>query len=134
MPTDRIVIINIQGFGTYDDAGVYHDGPDNLYRRWATLIDTSITSVIIPGGERAEVDAAYRVHYFKALANADVRITTLTDADGHFFDVQKIIEPTGRDGNTRRRWLEVECLRPDPNRARDIPSPDEIADQQDGVS
>ena len=126
MPTDRMVTINIQEFGTYNAAGNYQDGADGLHRRWVTLVDTSLERQIIPGGARAEADAVYRTRYFRALAEADIRITYLIEDDGDRYSIESIKEVTGRDGNVRRRWLELECLRPDPNRMRDLPTEDEV--------
>ena len=114
MPTDRIITINLQAFGTYDDAGIYQPGADMLRRTWATLLDTTLFRYIIPAGARAEEDAIYRVRYFRELASADVRIVFVTEDDGDFYRVNRIEEVTGRDGKTRRRWLDISCIRPDP--------------------
>ena len=113
MPLDRLVTIDIQGTGDTNAAGQYIAGPDTSYRRWATLVDTSISRTLEVGGLRAEEDALYRVRYFPELAGADVRLTFVTEDDGDNYRVTNITEPTGRDGNTRRRWLEIQCIRQD---------------------
>ena len=115
MPTDRLVTINLQELGDYSGAGIYVDGPDVLYRRWATLIDTSVERSLTlgQGGSRAQETALYRVRYFKALASADVRITFLQEDDGDRYRVTRITEQTGRDGRVRRKWLELDCVRAD---------------------
>ena len=130
MPTDRMVTVNIQSLGVYNAAGIYIAGADNLNRRWATLIDTSVdrTLHLGQGGSRAEETALYRVRYFKELASADVRITFLTEDDGDRYRVTRITEQTGRDGNTRRRWLEIDCIRADLGAA--VPTPAETADTE----
>ena len=113
MPMDRLVTVVIQAIGDYDASGQYIAGPDRFYRRWATLIDTSISRYLSIGGSRAEEDAAYRMRYFPELAAGDVRIAFLVEDDGDSYKIISISEPTGRDGNTRRRWLEVQCIRQD---------------------
>ena len=114
MPTDRIVTINIQGGGTYDDAGVYQRGVDRLLRRWATLIDTSLERRFAIGGTIEYKNVLYRVRYFQDLADADIRITFLYDDAGIIYTLNTITEVTGRDGNIRRRWLELDCVRREP--------------------
>lgn len=113
MPTDRVITVGIQQPGDYNQAGQFVPGVEAEYRRWATLIDTSLERLIQQGGSRGEEDALYRVRYFRALAEADVRITFVTEADGDRYTVSGIEEVTGRDGNTRRRWLELTCIRAD---------------------
>ena len=114
MPTDRIVTINIQAAGDYNDAGVFVPGADVLHRRWATLIDNSLERQLMGGGTRATDNVLYRTRYFAALAAADIRTTFLSEDNGPRYIINEITEVTGRDGNVRRRWLELECLRPDP--------------------
>ena len=115
MPTDRLITLNLMELGDYSGAGIYIPGADVLYRRWATLIDTSVDRSLTlgQGGSRAQETALYRTRYFKELASADVRITFLTEDDGDRYRVTRISEVTGRDGNTRRRWLELDCIRAD---------------------
>ena len=115
MPVDRIVIIGIQQPASYNDAGQFVDGVEIEYRRFATLVDTTVdrTLRLGEGGSRAEESALYRVRYFAALAGANVRTLFLTEADGDRYTVTNISEATGRDGNTRRRWLELDCIRAD---------------------
>lgn len=129
MPTDRLVTVNVQGIGDYDAAGVYHPGPDRFFRRWATLVDTSLERTLRLGGTRAEESALYRVRYFPELAGADVRLTFLTEDDGDNYRVTNITEPTGRDGRTRRRWLEVDCIRADLGSS--APTPTDTDDTDD---
>ena len=120
---DRLITINLQDLGVHNQAGIYVVGTDNLHRRWATLVDTSVdrTFRLGQGGSRAEETALYRVRYFRALAGADVRITFLTEDDGDRYRVTNITEVTGRDGNIRRRWLELDCIRADLGAA--VPTP-----------
>ena len=47
------------------------------------------------------------------LASANVLTTFLIEADGDRYTVTNISEATGRDGNVRRRWLELDCIRAD---------------------
>lgn len=122
MPTDRLVTLNLQAIGDYNAAGIYIPGADMKYRRWATLVDTSIERLLRVGGARAEETALYRVRYFKELAGADVRITYLTEDDGDRYRVGAITEATGRDGNVRRRWLELDCIRADLGAATPAPA------------
>ena len=134
MPTDRLVTINIQGIGDYDAAGIYIPGADMFVRRWATLVDTSLERSLTlgQGGARAEEQALYRTRYFKELAGADVRIVFLIEDDGDRYRVTRITEVTGRDGNTRRRWLEVDCIRADPGTVVPVPTEaDTMADMMD---
>ena len=121
MPTDRLVTINLQAIGDHNAAGIYIPGADMRQRRWATLIDTSVERLIRIGGARAEETALYRIRYYKALAGADVRLTFLTEDDGDRYRVATITEVTGRDGNVRRRWLELDCIRADLGAA--VPTP-----------
>ena len=64
MPTDRVITVGIQQPGTYNDAGQFVDGTESEYRRWATLVDTSLERLILQGGSRGEEDALYRVRLF----------------------------------------------------------------------
>ena len=115
MPTDRLITLNLQELGTYNAAGIYVEGADVFKRRWATLIDTSVDRSLTlgQGGSRAQEQALYRTRYSSDLAGADVRVTFLTEDDGDRYRVIRISEVTGRDGNTRRRWLELDCIRAD---------------------
>ena len=115
MPVDRLVTVEIQEPGDYNQAGQFVEGTKTLYRRWATLVDTTVdrTLRLGEGGSRAEESALYRVRYFLDLASANVLTTFLIEADGDRYTITNISEATGRDGNTRRRWLELDCLRAD---------------------
>ena len=124
MPTDRLATINVQAIGDYNAAGIYIPGDDMFMRRWVTLVDTSVerTLTLGGGGSRAEEQALYRTRYTKDLAGADVRIVFLTEDDGDRYRVTKISEVTGRDGNVRRRWLELDCTRADSGTVVPVPT------------
>ena len=111
MPIDRLITVTITGPSDYNQAGQFVPGTATAYRRWASLVDTSVERLLLQGGSRGEEDAIFRVRYFKDLADAAIGNVTVVDADGFSFTVSGISEVTGRDARTRRRWLEVECIR-----------------------
>ena len=111
MPIDRLLTVTITGEGDFNQAGQYVEGTPTDYRRWASLVDTSVERLLLQGGTRGESDVVFRVRYFDALATAVITRVTVTDADGGIFTVNTISEVTGRDARTRRRWLELECIR-----------------------
>ena len=111
MPTDRVITIQVQELGDYNPAGVYQDGPSVDYTVWASLLDTSVTRVLEAGGARGDVDRAYRVRWFSALAVSRPSFVVITDHDGLRYTVTAIEEQTGRNAQIRRRWLELECSR-----------------------
>ena len=113
MPLDRRITLQIFGEGDYDEAGRFQEGVQVDHHVWATLLDTSLTRTLGQSGARGEEDAIYRVRYFAELAALPFARVKVQEADGDLYLVQKISEATGRFGDLRRRWLELECIRAD---------------------
>jgi hypothetical protein len=95
--------------GYSNEHGEWVPGTDANYPVWAAALDLSFSDQIAATGNRLGADRVWRVRWFAELATALATTATVTDADGTTFSVTKIIEITGPDGRTRRRWLDIEA-------------------------
>ena len=112
MPLDRLITVVVRAPMTRDEHGEIVPGAEIANsRRWADLVDNSVARVLETGGARGDADRVYRVRYFAILANARPVNVKVTDDAGSVFTVTEISEETGRNSETRRRWLEMECTR-----------------------
>ena len=132
MPVDRLVFIAVRGQGDFDNAGVFQPDPNPLLlRKWATPVDLSVDRTLERGGVRGDATHVYRVRWTSALARARLSMLTLWDEYEFSYTVTNVNEQTGRDGRTRRRWLELECTRD--TTARPIPAPELTPSEPDDM-
>ena len=111
MPVDRVIAVNITGEDTYNQAGQFVPGESVTYRRYASLLDTSLARQLESGGARQIEEQIFRVRWFSVLANASVTEVSVVDLEGLTHTVTGIEEPTGRDARDRRRWLDLTVTR-----------------------
>ena len=107
MPVDRIITVRTTTEGMRNEHGEFEPGVATDHTVWASRFDASITDVAESGGSRGETLRDWRIRYradFAAIAELS-RVTVIDD--GLTFNVQNLIEETGRDGITRRRWLRI---------------------------
>ena len=121
MPVDRLLTIGLDTEGSYSRFGEFEPGPLTVLRKWATIIDTSVTRTIDSGGARGDADLVVRLRYTSGLMESPISRMSAWDEDGASYTVSRRDEETGRDGRTRRRWVELELSR-DTTR-RPIPAP-----------
>ena len=107
MPVDRIITVRTTTEGMRNEHGEFEPGVATDHTVWASRFDASLTDVAESGGSRGETLRDWRIRYradFAAIAELS-RVTVIDD--GLTFNVQNLIEETGRDGITRRRWLRI---------------------------
>ena len=107
MPVDRIITVRTTTEGMRNEHGEFEPGVATDHTVWASRIDASIKDVEESGGSRDETQRDWRIRYRADVAAiAELSRVTVID-DGLTFNVQNLIEETGRDGITRRRWLRI---------------------------
>ena len=108
MPIDRRITIQIRGEESRDRYGELVPGVINYFPVWTGRFDKSLEDFPELGGERSQIRRAWRVRWFSELAAVtDLERVTVTEDDVEF-DVENLVEETGKDGRTRRRWLMIE--------------------------
>ena len=110
MPIDRRITIQIRGEDQRNRYGEHVPGAINYFPVWAGRFDKSLEDFPELGGQRTEIRRNWRVRWFSDLASVtDLSGVTVVD-DGREFDVENLIEETGKDGRTRHRWLMIEGI------------------------
>ena len=107
MPIDRLIVVAVSATGARDEHGEYIDGDVTAYRVWAERKDRSQEDKQTEGGSLDETRRNWRIRWVKAIADMPVSMVAVTD-DGLAFNVLNMVEITGRRGELRRRWLEIE--------------------------
>ena len=116
MPLDREITISRQEPGDRNQYGEYVPGPVRRFTMWATLNDLSLTDDPRPEGQLTVALREYTVRWFDILSVTNSQQLTVQDGsvDPNLttnrlisWSVDDIIELTGRDGNTRRRWVKL---------------------------
>ena len=107
MPVDRIITVRLTSEGMRNEFGEFVPGAAVDHRVWASRFDASLTDLAESGGSRDETQRDWRIRY-RADVAAISDLTKLEIIDDEVtFNVLNMIEETGRDGNTRRRWLRI---------------------------
>ena len=106
MPLDRRITINVSTEGRRNEFGEYVEGSTISHGVWATRMDRSQKDIEDEGGTLTSSRRDYRVRWFPELAASPVALVEVVD-DEVTFNVLNMIEETGRDGITRRRWLRI---------------------------
>ena len=130
MPVDRIIELAYETPGhratqaeadadPNDDirVGSYIPGVTITYRVWATQKDIDLTHVNEEGGRRSDRRKDWRIRWHDEIAIIPTQLLTLedfssVDADGHSitWNVINMLEVNGRNGETRRRWLDLQAV------------------------
>ena len=108
MPVDRRITIQIRGEESRNRYGELVPGAINYFPVWAGRFDKSLEDFPEESGERSEIRRAWRVRWFSDLAGITDLERVAVEDGGIEFDVENVIEETGKDGRTRRRWLMIE--------------------------
>ena len=107
MPTDRLITVTLTTEGMRNQVGVYVPGAVTTVRTWATRMDKSQEDKEQEGGILDVTRRNWRIRWDSRLA--DMPISQMAIVDGPTtFNVLNMIEVTGRRGELRRRWLEIE--------------------------
>ena len=107
MPVDRLITVRNAGEGFYNDFGEYEMPVPVDIRVWAGRRDKDAEDIESEGGVRDETRRDWRIRYRSDIA--DVPTSQLSVVDGPLtFDVLNVVEVTGRDSTTRRRWLDIQ--------------------------
>ena len=107
MPADRLVTVNIEAEGSRDQFGQYVPGAVTPVRMWARSRDKSLRDIIESGGRRDTGERNWQVRWRSDLAATPTSRLTVQDGS-RLFSVDNMIELTGRDRATRRRFIELE--------------------------
>ena len=108
---DRLITVTVTGESFRNDFGEFVPGTVANYPTWAALRDTSAGEDLDASGNRDVGEVIWRARYTAELAAASTLTATVTDDTGRQWGVNRIIEVTGPDGRTRRRWLDIEASR-----------------------
>ena len=112
MPLDRRLTVTYEGPGGYRNTQQeYVPGPTITRGIWATRRDLSSQDVIDVGGSRTEVRRDWQIRWDKQISEIreDGLLVSLKVIDkGKSFNVENVIEESGRDGDFRRRWLRIQ--------------------------
>ena len=106
MPLDRIVTVNVETRGAYNDVGRYVEGVVTPLRVWASKTDRNLMDVLETGGNRGEIQRTWRVRWNAAIYAAQPELLAVED-EGLVYDIQNMAEVTDRDGMTRRRFIDL---------------------------
>ena len=122
MPVDRLITIAIAREPEFDGAGILIPDPNpTVLRAWATALDLTVERQLEGGGARGSVTNVFRVRWTSAIASTRIVLMRVWDEYGASYLVTERQEATGRDGRTRRRWLDLETTRD--TTAMPIPAP-----------
>ena len=108
MPIDRRITVQIRGEDQRDRYGELVPGAINYFPVWAGRFDKTLEDISEIGGERSQIRRAWRVRWFSDLAGITDLERVAVEDGGIEFDVENLVEETGKDGRTRRRWLMIE--------------------------
>ena len=108
MPIDRRITVQIRGEDQRDRYGELVPGAINYFPVWAGRFDKTLEDISEVAGERSEIRRAWRVRWFSDLAGITDLERVAVEDGGIEFDVENLVEETGKDGRTRRRWLMIE--------------------------
>ena len=107
MPVDRIITVRTTTEGMRNEHGEFEPGVATDHTVWASRFDATIKDVAESGGSRGETQRDWRIRYRADFAAISELSQFSVFEDGVEFNVQNLIEETGRDGITRRRWLRI---------------------------
>ena len=117
MPLDRLIEVTYLGVGTRNMYGEYITPAPRKHRVWANQKDRDLTHVIESGGKRGERRRDWRIRWHEEIAYADTSLLTVEDftsedVAGHHivWSVVNMVEVEFRDGQRRRRWLDIQGL------------------------
>ena len=111
MALDRRITVTYEGpGGARDMHGEYVPGPTITKSVWATRRDLSAQDVLESGGSRTEILRDWQIRWRKDIAEiqeSDLFSSLMVLDNGKLFNVTKVLEETGRDGDFRKRWLRI---------------------------
>ena len=107
MPTDRLITVTLTTEGMRNQVGVYVPGTVTTVRTWATRMDKSQEDIEQEGGIADSTRRDWRIRWDSRLADRPISQMAIVDGPTTF-NVLNMIEVTGRRGELRRRWLEIE--------------------------
>ena len=114
MALDRRITVTYEGPGGGRNMhGEYVPGPTVTVPIWATRRDLSSQDVLESGGNRTEILRDWQIRWRKDIAEiqeSDLFSSLMVLDNGKLFNVTKVIEETGRDGDFRKRWLRIQGI------------------------
>ena len=108
MPIDRLVTVRVSETGMRDQNGEYQPGSFVDHRVWATRLDQTLEDITDTGGTRARGARDWRIRWRSDIANVTNLALVEVHDGAHVWNVENLIEDTGRNGLTRRRWLNIQ--------------------------
>ena len=107
MPADRLITVNLMAEGMRNEHGEYVDGVVTAIRTWATRSDKSQEDKEQEGGALDTTRRDWRIRWDSRIANTPA--SRLEVVDGlETFNVLNMVEVTGRRGELRRRFLDIQ--------------------------
>ena len=104
---DRIITVRVQAEGMRNEHGEFVEGAVTPIRVWASRRDRDLTDIAEEGGTRGEARRDWRIRWRADLAGAATSSLAVQD-DRLEWTVDKLVEVTGRKGELRRRWLDIQ--------------------------
>ena len=106
MPADRLITVNVMAEGMRNEHGEFVDGAVTAVRTWATRFDKSQEDKEQEGGQLDTTRRDWRIRWDSRIANTPA--SRLEVVDGVTFNVLNMVEVTGRRGELRRRFLDIQ--------------------------
>ena len=119
MPLDRQIEITYEGAGSRNRYGEYVPGTKTIFKVWANRMDLNFDSDQQPEGKRSLIRRRYRVRWIHELSHASPSQIVINDgtidATSHSasplpLDCDGITEVTGKYGEQRRRYLDIDLI------------------------
>lgn len=116
---DRYITITHSTPGHRNEHGEYIDGSEVEYPAWAELMPKTLTDIAEVGGQRGEARREWRIRWIDELYGVATNLLTVTDgqridengdAVPWVWSVENLTEYVGRNGEYRRRFMDVEGL------------------------
>ena len=110
MALDRRITLAIQSAGHRNDFDEFIPGAIVNYPVWAEYRPQDLERIATTGGILVVTYANWRVRYFGTLIEAAEDLTRINVIDefGESFTTRNIYEDTGRNGQSRRRFIVIE--------------------------
>ena len=116
---DRLITVTYTPPGTRNMYGEFVEGTPVVYPVWAEVMPKSLTDIAEEGGQRGEARRDWRIRWVDGLYGVPTNLLTVTDderiddtgdAVPWVWSVENLTEYVGRNGEYRRRFMDVEGL------------------------
>ena len=104
---DRLITVMLLTSGRNDFGEPFETVVE--HSAWAALRDLSAGEDLERSGNRDFAERIWRIRWTATIANADTTNAEVRDDAGVVWGVNRIVEVTGRDGEIRNRYLDIEA-------------------------